>query len=109
MKPILLFDSDNPHIVWDTAHMGVYKNNELIIGSDRNDFRDHLMEHDGVKFVTQIVKAVLVRLKLMDSPMAPQLIDDIQGHPIVVTIGIPVPDNQSFALDLHGPLIHLTL
>jgi len=98
MKAILLFDSDNPHIVWNTAHVGVHKNNELIISGGRNDFRDQLMEHDRVKFVTQIVKAVLVRLKLTDSPMTPQLIDDIEGHSVVVAIGISISDDQNSVL-----------
>ena len=53
VKTILLLDTDHSHIVRDAPHVCIHKDDARIIGDDRDDFRDQLMEHDRVNLMAQ--------------------------------------------------------
>jgi len=94
VKTIFLLDTDHSHILRDAADVGIHKNDTWVIGSDRNDFGDQLVQHDGVNFVAQVVQSILVRLKLPDPVTTSQFVNDHQGDTVIVTIGISISNDE---------------
>ena len=74
--------------------MGIHKNDALVIGNDRNDLRDQLMQHDRVNLMIQVVQSILVGLKLTDPVTTSQFINDNQGNTVVVAIGVSVSNDE---------------
>jgi hypothetical protein len=93
VKTEFFLDLHHSDIIRDDPLVGIYKDHLLIIRQSGYNFRKQLVEQYRVKRPTQFVKTVFVRLKFTQPELLPQEVYDMESHPVVMAIDIPVSND----------------